>query len=150
MGVWKRTLVYLGLVDEDELFEEEEDVSYEEPLGEAPAGIRKLSREELSAVHPLPISRALGQVHIVEPRAYDDAQGIGDKLKDSVTVVMNLQGVEDDLFKRLTAFAAGLAYGLGGRVERLAPRLYLITPANVEVSAEDRKKLAERALFDEF
>ena len=54
------------------------------------------------------------------------------------------------LFKRLTAFASGLAYGLEGRVQRLAPRVYLITPANVEVSAEERRRLMERGFFDEF
>lgn len=149
MGVWKRTLVYLGLVDEDELEEEEEEVSaYEEP-DETPAGIRKLSREELRSVHALP-SRPLGQVHIVEPRTYDDAREIGDKLRDDVPVIMNLQGVEEDLFKRMTAFAHGLVYGLSGRFQKLAPRVYLMTPENVEVSAEDRKRLAERAFFDEF
>jgi FtsZ-interacting cell division protein YlmF len=149
VGVWKRALVYLGLVDEEEVSSEEIH-SYEEPFEEDRVGIRKLSREEISSVHALPTVRPLGQVHIVEPHAYDDAKDIGDKLKDAVPVIMNLQGIEDDLFKRLTAFAAGLAYGLGGRVQRLAPRMYLITPANVEVSAEDRRRLAERALFDEF
>lgn len=148
MSVWKRTLVYLGLVDEDELEDEQEEVGYEEPE-ETPAGIRKLTREELSSVHALP-SRPLGQVHIVEPRNYDDAREIGDKLKEDVPVIMNLQGVEEDLFKRMTAFAHGLVYGLNGRFQKLAPRVYLMTPENVEVSAEDRRKLAERAFFDEF
>lgn len=145
MGVWKKTLVYLGLLEEDEL---EEEVTYEEPAPEAPPTIRKITREELPSVHAVP-PQPLGQVHFVEPRSYDDAKEIGDKLKDAIPVIMNLQGVEDDLFKRLTAFAAGLAYGLSGNVQRLAPRVYLITPANVEVSAEDRRRLAERGIFDE-
>ena len=97
-----------------------------------------------------PAPKSLGQVHIVEPRAYDDAKEIGDKLRADVPVIMNLQGIEEDLFKRLTAFASGLAYGLEGRVQRLAPRVYLITPANVEVSAEERRRLMERGFFDEF
>lgn len=143
MGVWKRTLVFLGLVEEDELNEE---VEYEEP--EAPPSIRKITREELGSVHAIG-KQPLGQVHFVEPRSYDDAKEIGDKLRDAIPVIMNLQGIEDDLFRRLTAFASGLAYGLSGSVQRLAPRVYLITPANVEVSAEDRKRLAERGLFDE-
>lgn len=148
MGVWKKTLVYLGLVEEDEL--EERVVSHQESPSESPpAGIRKIPREEISTVHPLR-PPSLNQVHVVEPHAYDDAQEIGDKMKASVPVIMNLQGVEDDLFKRLTAFASGLAYGLGGQVQRLARRVYLITPASVEVSAEDRRRLAERGLFDEF
>jgi cell division inhibitor SepF len=150
LGVWKRALVYLGLVDEDELEETDEVASFDEPPAENPVSIRKLSREELHSVQPLQAKRALGQVHIVEPRAYDDAQEIGDKLKEEVPVIMNLQGVEEDLFKRMTAFASGLAYGINGRVQRLAPKVYLITPENVEVSAEDRRRLAERGLFSEF
>lgn len=146
MGVWKKTLVYLGLVEEDELDEEQ---PYEEAPPASPS-IRKIPREELSSVHPLPAARPPGQVHIVEPRSYDDAKEIGDKVRDAVPVIMNLQGIEDDLFKRLTAFAAGLAYGLDGKVQRLAPRVYLVTPKNVEVSAEDRRRLAERGFFDEF
>lgn len=148
MGLWKRTLVYLGLVTDEEL-EDEEFSSYEEPPAESPAGIRKLSREELSTVTALP-TRPMGAVHMVEPRSYDDAQEIGDKIKDQVSVIMNLQGVEENLFIRLTAFAAGLAYGVGGKVQKVAARVYLITPANIEVSAEDRRRLMERGLFDEF
>lgn len=147
MGLWKRTLVYLGLVTDEEL-DEEEFSPYEEPPPET-AGIRKLSREELSTVTALP-ARPMGAVHMVEPRSYDDAQEIGDKIKDQVSVIMNLQGVEENLFIRLTAFAAGLAYGVGGKVQKVAPRVYLVTPANIEVSAEDRRRLVERGLFDEF
>jgi cell division inhibitor SepF len=155
MSVWRKTLLYLGLVEEDDL--EEEMHAYEEPPRESPSSsIRKISRdmgrEEPPAPlpRPAPAPKPLGQVHIVEPRAYDDAKEIGDKLRASVPVIMNLQGIEDDLFKRLTAFASGLAYGLEGRVQRLAPRVYLITPANVEVSAEERRRLMERGFFDEF
>jgi cell division inhibitor SepF len=146
MGVWKKTLLYLGLVEEDDL-EGQLDLVEEAPQ-RAPSTIRKISREELSTVRA-PRPQPLGQVHIVAPHAYDDAKEIGDKLKSSVPVIMNLQGIEDDTFKRLTAFASGLAYGLGGEVQRLAPRMYLITPANVEVSAEDRQRL-KRGLFNEF
>lgn len=149
MGVWKKTLVYLGLVEEEEGAEPLDEV--EEPPAERPSAIRKISREELSAVSESvePTASPLGQVHIVAPAAYDDAKEIGDKLRSSVPVIMNLQGVEDDTFKRLTAFASGLAYGLNGDVQRLAPRMYLITPPNVAVSAEDRRRL-KRGLFNEF
>lgn len=149
MGVWKRTLVYLGLVEEDEGAEPFDEI--EEAPAERPSAIRKITREELSNVTEVagPAPSPLGQVHIVAPTAYDDAKEIGDKLRSAVPVIMNLQGVEDDTFKRLTAFASGLAYGLNGDVQRLAPRMYLITPPNVEVSAEDRRRL-KRGLFNEF
>lgn len=163
MSVWKKTLLYLGLVEEDEMNGTQLDLVDDAPQQQqrAPSTIRKITREELSTVqHPSPAMqaaraaqeaapRSLGQIHKVSPAAYDDAKEIGDKLKSSVPVIMNLQGVEDDTFKRLTAFASGLAYGLGGDVQRLGPRMYLITPANVEVSAEDRQRL-KRGLFNEF
>jgi len=150
-------LLYLGLVEEDEL--EDEMHAYEEPPRESSSTIRKISRDDsregggsvaAPPRTPPPAPKSLGQVHIVEPRAYDDAKEIGDKLRADVPVIMNLQGIEEDLFKRLTAFASGLAYGLEGRVQRLAPRVYLITPAGVEVSAEERRRLMERGFFDEF
>ncbi len=168
MSVWKKTLLYLGLVEEDEM-DGQLDLVDETPQ-RSPSTIRKISREELTSVHQpraamqeqgsvrqaqafqqaAPAApRARGPLHKVSPAAYDDATEIGDKLKSSVPVIMNLQGVEDDTFKRLTAFASGLAYGLGGDVQRLGPRMYLITPANVEVSAEDRQRL-KRGLFNEF
>ncbi|MCA1839176.1 MAG: cell division protein SepF [Actinomycetota bacterium] len=147
MGVWKRTLVYLGLVETDDVDDDIDDIE-EAPI-ENPPSIRKISREELSTVHQLPTAQPLGRVAILAPTAYDDAKEIGDKMRASVPVIMNLQGVEDTLFVRLTAFASGLAYGLNGEVQRLAPRMYLITPANVEVTAEDRQRL-KRGLFNEF
>jgi cell division inhibitor SepF len=149
MSMWRKTLLYLGLVEEDDL--EEETHPYEEPPRESASTIRKITRDDVPAASPRSApTKSLGQVHIVEPRVYDDAKEIGDKLRAAVPVIMNLQGIEDDLFKRLTAFASGLAYGLEGRVQRLAPRVYLITPANVEVSAEERRRLMERGFFDEF
>ncbi|HLF70462.1 MAG TPA: cell division protein SepF [Actinomycetota bacterium] len=147
IGVWKKTLVLLGLAEDEDL-DDELDLIDETPA-ENPPSIRKITREEMSKVHPLPSAQPLGQVHIVAPTSYDDAKEIGDKLRSSVPVIMNLQSVEEDLFKRLTAFASGLAYGLNGEVQRLAPRMYLVTPANVEVSAEDRQRL-KRGLFNEF
>jgi cell division inhibitor SepF len=152
MSVWKKTLLYLGLVEEDEMNGQLDviDEIPSKPLAPQPSTIRKITREEMSSVHQIPSSpQPLGQVHIVAPAAYDDAKEVGDKLKSGVPVIMNLQGVEDDTFKRLTAFASGLAYGLGGDVQRLAPRMYLITPANIEVSAEERQRL-KRGLFNEF
>lgn len=153
MGVWKKTLVYLGLVEEDELEEVTDD--YEEPPMEEPPAIRTIRREELPQMHAVPsVVPPQGQIHTVEPRSFDEAaQEIGDKLRASVPVIMNLQGLEDDLYKRLTAFASGAAYVVYGSMQRLAPRIYLITPSNVEVSQTDMDRLKSRVrsgIFDEF
>ncbi|HVE75698.1 MAG TPA: cell division protein SepF [Actinomycetota bacterium] len=145
--MWKKALVYLGLVEEDEI-EDEVDPLEERPP-ENPPTIRKISPEELSSVSRVG-ARPLGQVHVTAPASSNDAQEIGDKLKSSVPVIMNLQGVEDDIVRRfLTAFVAGVAYAIDGEVQKLGPKMYLVTPANVEVSAEDRQRL-RRGLFNEF
>jgi cell division inhibitor SepF len=146
MGVWRKTLVYLGLVEEDDF---EEEAAYGSPAAKNPPPVRKLSREELSSVRALPTARPLGQVHIVEPRRFDDAQEIADKFKAGVPVICNLQGLEDKLVGRLTDFSAGLVYAHDGGIHRLAPRLYLLSPADVEVSAEDKRRLAS-GVFNEF
>lgn len=152
MGVWKKTLLYLGLVEEDEL-EEVSDGYDDAPLEEPPA-IRTIRREELPQMHAVPTAvPPPGQIHTVEPRSFDDAQEIGDKLRASVPVIMNLQGVEDELHRRLIAFASGAAYVVHGSMQRLAPRVYLITPPNVEVSQTDMDRLRNRVrsgIFDEF
>jgi cell division inhibitor SepF len=152
MGVWKKTLVYLGLVEEDELAEVSDE--YEEPPLDEPPAIRTIRREELPQMHAVPSAiPPTGQIHTVEPRSFDEAQEIGDKLRASVPVIMNLQGVEDDLHKRLIAFASGAAYVVHGSMQRLAPRIYLITPSNVEVSQTDMDRLKSKVrsgIFDEF
>ena len=156
-GVWKKALGYLGLVEE-EGYDELDEVEADAPIRPEPVAVRGLERGGHPAVqHAEHIVRTIPQprsasasIHKTEPKRFNEARDLGDRFRDGVPVIMNLQGIEEDLFKRLTAFASGLAYGLEGRVQRLAPRVYLITPANVEVSAEERRRLMERGFFDEF
>jgi cell division inhibitor SepF len=96
------------------------------------------------AVRPIPISSAKPQV--VLPSDFNDAQQIGDRFKASQPVIINLQGAEVDLARRVIDFASGLCYGLGGQMERVANQVYLITPNDVEVSDEDRRRITERGL----
>lgn len=85
---------------------------------------------------------------IVAPQSFNDAQTVADRFKSDQPVIVNLQGVDSDLSRRIIDFASGLCYGLGGHMEKVAHLVYLLTPSNVEVSAEDRRKLAERGLYD--
>jgi cell division inhibitor SepF len=87
------------------------------------------------------------RVHVVAPSGFNDAQEIGDKLKNNQPVIVNLQVVDRDLARRLIDFASGLAYGLGGQMERVADQVFLLTPTNVEVSAEEKRRLQERGLY---
>jgi cell division inhibitor SepF len=82
--------------------------------------------------------------HVVVPTSFNEAQELADKFKGNQPVIMNLQGADRDLARRLIDFASGLCYGLGGQMEKVANQVYLLTPSNVEVSPEERRRLQER------
>ena len=83
------------------------------------------------------------------PKNFNDAQQIADKFKDSIPVILNLQGADTDLSKRLIDFASGLTYALDGGMQRIADKVFLLTPRNVEVSAEERARLLEKGFFNQ-
>ena len=88
--------------------------------------------------------------HLVRPAAFNDAQEIGDKFRESYSVLIDLQSVDPDLRQRLIDFASGLAYGLRGKIKRVAESVFLLTPEGIEVSAEERQRfLEERGFFNQ-
>src|SRR4029453_2101038 len=87
------------------------------------------------------------KVHLVVPRSFNDAQQIADRFKASIPVILNLQSADTELSKRLIDFASGLTYALNGGMQRVADKVFLLTPRNVEVSAEQRAQLLERGGF---
>jgi cell division inhibitor SepF len=87
------------------------------------------------------------RVHLVLPRSFNDAQQIADKFKQGIPVILNLQSADTELSKRLIDFASGLTYALNGGMQRVADKVFLLTPRNVEVSAEQRAQLLERGGF---
>ncbi|MGY6500206.1 MAG: cell division protein SepF [Acidimicrobiales bacterium] len=94
------------------------------------------------------IARPSAKPHVVAPRSFHDAPEVADRFKSKQPVIMNLQGVERDLSRRLVDFASGMCYGLGGQMEKVATDVFLLTPTDVEVSAEERQRLQERGLYD--
>jgi len=98
-----------------------------------------------------PVQRTNGdvRVHLVVPKSFNDAQQIADKFKDSVPVILNLQTSETDLSKRLIDFASGLTYALDGGMQRIADKVFMLTPRNVELSAEERARLIEKGFFNQ-
>jgi cell division inhibitor SepF len=89
------------------------------------------------------------RVHLVVPKSFNDAQDVADKFKDSIPVILNLQGIDSELSKRLIDFASGLTYALDGGMQRIADKVFLLTPRNVEVSAEERARLIEKGFFNQ-
>lgn len=98
--------------------------------------------ESMASVHQFP-PRSMGQVHIVRPESYGDAQQIGDRMRNGLPVIVNLEEAESELARRVVAFASGLVYGLDGNLQKLSRRIYLITPGEMEVSSEDKRRLVE-------
>jgi cell division inhibitor SepF len=182
--LWSRTLVYFGIAEEDEYWDEDgyvtneelertyndrpnvrrlprrhrdeyEDWTDSEPAAARTEVVRQTSRaarerERESMPRPRRLEAAPTpnvRVHLVVPRSFNDAQQIADKFKDTVPVILNLQTTDQELSKRLIDFASGLTYALNGGMQRVADKVFLLTPRNVEVSAEERARLLERGGF---
>jgi cell division inhibitor SepF len=108
-----------------------------------PDGADPSARPRTAVVRPLqPVSSA--KPYVVAPTSFNHAQEVADKLKVNLPVIVNLQNVDRDLSRRIIDFASGLCYGVGGQMERVANQVFLLTPSNVEVSAEERRRLQER------
>ena len=172
---WHRFLVYFGLAEDDAYEDDVEQYSHPEPdiqdtYRERP-NVRRLSarrrRDEIddifadespaerraAALRPVG-GRGNGRsgdvrVHFVAPKSFNDVQDVADKFKDSIPVILNLQGTETDLAKRLIDFSSGLTYALDGGMQRIADKVFLLTPRNVEVSAEERARLVEKGFFNQ-
>jgi cell division inhibitor SepF len=188
--LWNRTLVYFGIAEEDDYWDEDGYATNEELertyTDRERANVRRLprrqraeyaewsesdsdaaaahtevarprssSRQRAAAPEPVPARpRRLDavpspnvKVHLVLPRSFNDAQQIADKFKEAVPVILNLQTTDQELSKRLIDFASGLTYALNGGMQRVADKVFLLTPRNVEVSAEERARLLERGGF---
>lgn len=104
---------------------------------------------QLRAVGGRSNGRGEVRVHLVVPKSFNDAQDVADKFKDSIPVIINLQSSDPDLSKRLIDFASGLTYALDGGMQRIADKVFLLTPRNVEVSAEERAALIEKGFFNQ-
>ncbi len=181
--LWSRTLVYFGIAEEDDDWDEDGYVTNEElertysereranvrrlqprrrqefddwtdSGEEAAESLRPRSLGRIQQQRPARLQAAPGtgpnaQVHLIVPRSFNDAQQIADKFKSGVPVILNLQGADQELSKRLIDFASGLTYALDGGMQRVADKVFLLTPRNVEVSAEERARLVERGFYNQ-
>ena len=155
-GALRKTMVYLGLAEEDERYEGYDEYDYDEPQQRQEAPV-----ERSAAVPPLPqrtpVARvvrdvevgALNRITTIHPRTYNEAKNIGESFRDGTPVIMNLSDMDDSDAKRLVDFAAGLVFGLHGTIERVTNKVFLLSPANVEVTAEDKARIAERGFFNQ-
>lgn len=99
---------------------------------------------------PSPSEKPSVEVHLIIPKSFNDAQLVADKFKADVPVIINLQSSEKELSKRLIDFTSGLTYALDGGMQRVADRVFLLTPKSVEVSAEQKQELMEKGFFNQY
>ncbi|HET9124338.1 MAG TPA: cell division protein SepF [Solirubrobacteraceae bacterium] len=127
--------------------DEIDDIFADEPIERT----RTTSLRPVSTARPSGNGRGGGEVrvHFVAPKSFNDVQDVADKFKDSIPVIINLQGTDTDLAKRLIDFSSGLTYALDGGMQRIADKVFLLTPHNVEVSAEERARLVEKGFFNQ-
>ena len=120
-----------------------------------PQAVREVSSDSEGIVRtisstPRQAVGATGAIHKSEPKRFNEAREVADRFKEGTAVIMNLQSTEDSIARRLVDFASGLVYGLDGKIELVANRVYLLTPADVEVSAEERERIAGGGFYNQF
>ena len=174
---WHRALVYFGLAEDHDYGPEYEEEGFEPDTGEDAFDNRRESgqvrrlpssrrsrRDEIDDIfaddEPIAAARTrtlrpVGngdsdvQVHLVIPRNFNDAQQVADQFKRSVPVILNLQTTDHELSKRMIDFCSGLTYALDGGMQRIAEKIFLLTPRNVEVSAEEKARLIDKGFFNQ-
>jgi cell division inhibitor SepF len=108
-----------------------------------------VSASRTSVLRPVGNGGSDVQVHLVIPRNFNDAQQVADQFKRDVPVILNLQTTDHELSKRMIDFCSGLTYALDGGMQRIAEKIFLLTPRNVEVSAEERARLIDKGFFNQ-
>jgi cell division inhibitor SepF len=166
-GAIHKMAVYLGLVEDEVAYEDgfesvEEDFDgYEdEEAGGAQAARSPVPAARAAYVadaeltengHAAPVRQTadLTRITTLHPRTYNEARTIGEHFREGTPVIMNLSEMVDSDAKRLVDFAAGLIFGLRGSIDRVTNRVFLLSPASVEVTAEDKARIAERGFFNQ-
>ena len=175
-GAMRKMGIYLGLVEEDEdrrdddLYDEYDDEPeqpavrrYSARSEPVRAGARRFDSDEHTTRGALAVDPATRRIPVpaeepdaaayrittLHPRTYNEARTIGEHFRDGTPVIINLTEMDEGDARRLVDFAAGLAFGLRGTIERVTNRVFLLSPANVQVTAEDKAKIAEGGFFNQ-
>jgi cell division inhibitor SepF len=155
----RKMAVYLGLVEDDrqyagnyDAYDEYDD--YDEPADAVePAPARAADYGGYPTEHPIdpvPAQQVeLARITTLHPRTYNEARTIGEHFREGTPVIMNLTEMVDSDARRLVDFAAGLIFGLRGSIDKVTNKVFLLSPANIEVTAEDKARIAERGFFNQ-
>ena len=155
----RKMAVYLGLVEDDRRYQDAYDAygeydEYDEPVEATEAApVRAADYGSYVTEQPLepvpPRQVELARITTLHPRTYNEARTIGEHFREGTPVIMNLTEMVDSDARRLVDFAAGLIFGLRGSIDKVTNKVFLLSPANVEVTAEDKARIAERGFFNQ-
>ena len=155
-GALRKTMVYLGLAEDQARYDDEYYEGYDEhaEVEEQPehrgAEVTHLqTRQPVAHVVRSPEAVGISRITTIHPRTYNEAKTIGENFRDGIPVIMNLTDMSDADAKRLVDFAAGLVFGLRGSIERVTSKVFLLSPPNVSVAAEDKVRMAEDGFFNQ-
>ncbi len=178
-GAMRRIGEYLGLLEDTGRYDDEyalDDASYDETYERhyadetSPVAVAKPSRRELKEARqagtvahldehrrggaptvtaPRPRVAELSRITTLHPRTYNEARTVGENYRDGTPVIMNLSDMDDNDAKRLVDFAAGLVFAVHGTIERVTSKVFLLSPPNVSVAAEDKVRMAEDGFFNQ-
>jgi cell division inhibitor SepF len=154
----RKMAVYLGLVEDDRRYQDgyeayDEYDDYDEPADVTEAAVVRAEYGEYVSDHQIvsvpPRQVELARITTLHPRTYNEARTIGEHFREGTPVIMNLTEMVDSDARRLVDFAAGLIFGLRGSIDKVTNKVFLLSPANVEVTAEDKARIAERGFFNQ-
>ena len=162
-GAMRKIGEYLGLLEDTGRYDDEYDGEYETQdvpavasHGRAPkvreprpAAVADLSERRRPASGPTGVVAELSRITTLHPRTYNEARTVGENFRDGVPVIMNLSEMDDNDAKRLVDFAAGLVFATRGTIERVTAKVFLLSPPNVTVAAEDKQRIAEGGFFNQ-
>ncbi|MBA2455183.1 MAG: cell division protein SepF [Nocardioidaceae bacterium] len=156
-GAMRKVGVYLGLLEDTERFDDDYDAHdtaarETRPVREAhvASGSSVTQLAERRRTAPTPVRSAeLSRITTLHPRTYNEARTIGEQFREGIPVIMNLSEMDDNDAKRLVDFAAGLVFAVHGTIERVTNKVFLLSPPNVSVAAEDKQRIAEGGFFNQ-
>jgi cell division inhibitor SepF len=160
-GAMRKVGVYLGLLEDTDRYEDDDYTSDEAPPARSgatavgrpvqvvrddrPAAVASLAERR----RPSSVDTELSRITTLHPRTYNEARTIGEHFREGIPVIMNLSEMDDSDAKRLVDFSAGLVFAVRGSIERITNKVFLLSPPNVSVAAEDKQRIAEGGFFNQ-
>ena len=171
-GFFRKSLTFLGFIDEDieenapqkyngdkrisKYSRENKDIKkikFEEPVIDKIAENKNnnwfRNQRKVTKLEEVKMEKKT-KVFVIEPNIFEDSQIIGDKFKNDIPVIVNLQNENSEVAKRIIDFCSGLTYALNGSIEKVADKVFLVTPSNVEVTSEDKELLKDKGLYENY